>query len=121
MSKIVQQTNHFPSGLSGAITIPATAPGNVLVILAVSSSGNGVKWVAPNFISSSDGIFTEVPFFSLQAGALWDWGSFAGSGTSSDILHQVTSGGVTTINYNTNLQADMICVREVSGLVTPVA
>lgn len=119
MIKIVNQVDVFPGAVSGSITIPATTAGNVLIILAVTRK-QGMQWTAPNHISTSDGDFTEVPFYSLQSGSLWDWGSFAASVSSADILYQVTSGGVTTINFDANLAIDAIFVREVSGLVTPV-
>jgi hypothetical protein len=119
MLKIVNLVDWFSGATSDTITIPATTPGNVLIVLVVTQAG-GLKWTAPSFISSADGNFTEVPFFSLQGGSLWDWGSFAGSGTSADVLYQVTSGGITTINFNSNLPVDSVFIREVSGLVTPV-
>src|SRR5690349_5315157 len=113
MIRIVNQIDFFPGATSGALTIPATTAGNVLIIIAVCQK-QAMKWVAPNFISTTDGNFTEVPFYSLQAGSLWDWGSIAASGTSADILYQVTSGGVTVVNFDTNLAVDAIFVREVA-------
>ena len=120
MIKVINQTDAFPFATSGTITIPATTPGNVLLVLAVCQGNPGLQWVAPNFLSSSDGNFTEVPFYTLQGGVLWDWGSFAGSGTSADILHQVTTGGVTSISFNSNILVECIFIKEVSGLQTPV-
>ena len=115
---IVKVTDVFPSATSGTITIPATTAGNVLIAIALTKN-NAAQWVAPNFISSSDGNFTEVPFYTLQGGSLWDWATFA-SAPSSDVLYQVTSGGVTAIHWNASVSVPFITIWEVSGLKNPV-
>lgn len=119
----IVNTYYKRNGLTaGSLTLNPTTAGNVLIAMALSFAGDGVKWVAPNFLSTSDGNLTEVPFYSLpgQGGALWDWATITGSGVCSDILYQVTSGGVTSISWDTNLTLNDLYVWEVSGLITPV-
>ncbi len=117
---IVNTTSNFFGATSGTLTIPATTPGNVLVAICVGYV-EGLKWTAPNFLSTTDGNFTEVAFYSLQGGVLWDWGTVVGCGTSSDVLYQVTSGGVTSVNFNCSGLAGFLIVLELSGLITPVS
>jgi hypothetical protein len=104
-----------------AFSIPSTGAGNLLVAVAISPDFGPTHWLPAglgggcgnNFLESDvDGVFKEVPYFSLPdppqadgSTAPWMFASYDDTGerelnSSVDILYQVSSGGTTNIKFN---------------------
>ena len=106
-----------------SLSAPAT-PGNTLIVVAMAFIGV-TFWDTPEFIQTdTDGLLTEVPFWTLNPlpGAHWDFGNWfiASGGRSSvaaDVLY-VKTNGATSITFRC-ASSPKIWVYEVSGLATP--
>jgi len=125
MITIVNETtfNFHSTNLNcGTIPIPATSPGNLLVVVALSFH-IAVQWqpadlrgCAESYVATDvDGLLTEVPFYSLPQQNLafqtpWDWANVAFAGgirTCADILYVITKGGATSLLFHSSAQTHL--------------
>lgn len=115
MIRLVNETYYTGGASSATITIPATTSGNLLLVLACGY-GPTQKWVSPNFVKANvSGTLSEVSFWSLQGGSLWDWGTFSTNGAFADIAYIVSAGGDTSISFNSNAIVDGMWIVEFAG------
>lgn len=97
---IVNLTRYNNTGLFGIATvpIPATTPGNLLVVCIFNPISNGRM---NSVVSNTDGQLTPVPRIGFGNGDPDDYW-LNGIGNSLDIYYQVTSGGTVSISFNSD-------------------